>query len=81
MNVGVEVRKVDSQGRVILPSEWRRSEVGEDGEVYIVYRSGYLKIIPKRRPNLTEYFDSIDLGVEALGDWDEFERKLREEIT
>ncbi|MEM2686618.1 MAG: AbrB family transcriptional regulator [Candidatus Bathyarchaeia archaeon] len=81
MNVGVEVRKVDSQGRVILPSEWRRSEVGEDGEVYIVCRRGYLKIIPKRRPNLTEYFDSIDLGVEALGDWDEFERKLREEST
>ncbi|MBS7648767.1 MAG: AbrB family transcriptional regulator [Candidatus Bathyarchaeia archaeon] len=79
MNVGVEVRKVDSQGRVILPSDWRKSEVNENGEVYIVSRRGYLKIIPKRRPNLAEYFDSVDLGVDAIGDWKEFERKLREE--
>jgi len=79
VNLGVEVRKVDSQGRVILPSEWRKSEVGEDGEVYIVSRRGYLKIIPKRRPNLIEYFDSVDLGVEAIGDWKDFERKFREE--
>lgn len=81
MEIGVKVKKVDPQGRVILPSGWRKSEVGEDGEVYIVARKGYLKIIPRRLPNLAEYFDSVDLGVEAIGDWSEFERRLHEGIT
>ena len=48
-------------------------------EKFILFRRGYLKIIPKRRPNLIEYFDSVDLGVEAIGDWKDFERKFREE--
>lgn len=77
MKIGVEVRKVDSQGRIILPPDWRMSEVG-GGEVYIVKRKGYLKIIPKRKVDLTEYFDGVDLGVDAIDDWKEFERKIFE---
>ena len=36
MEVGVEVKKVDSQGRLILPADWRESEVGESRELYVV---------------------------------------------
>jgi len=32
------------------------------------------KILPKRKVDLTVHFDKIDLGVEAIGDWKEFER-------
>ena len=39
-------------------------------------RKGYLKIIPKRRVDLTEDFDKVDLGVEAIGSWKEFEKKF-----
>jgi len=74
----VEIRKVDSQWRLILPADWRESEVGESHELYIVKRRGYLKIIPKRRVDLTLNFDKVDLGVEAIGDWKEFEKKLLE---
>jgi len=75
---GVEVKKVDSQGRIILPADWRESEVGSSLELYVVKRKGYLKIIPKRRVDLTANFDKVDLGVEAIGDWKEFEKKLLE---
>jgi bifunctional DNA-binding transcriptional regulator/antitoxin component of YhaV-PrlF toxin-antitoxin module len=75
----VEVRKVDSQGRIMLPSDWRSEETHGEGEVYVLKRKGYLKIIPKKRGDLTTLFDSIDLGVEAIDDWDEFEKTVTEE--
>lgn len=74
----MEIRKVDSQGRIILPADWRETEVGESRELYIVKRRGYLKLIPKRRVDLTRNFDRIDLGVEAIGDWKEFEKRFLE---
>lgn len=76
LETGVEVKKVDSQGRLILPVDWRESEVGESRELYVVKRKGYLKIIPKRRVDLTENFDKVDLGVEAIGSWKEFEKRF-----
>ncbi|MEM2823274.1 MAG: MraZ N-terminal domain-containing protein [Thermofilaceae archaeon] len=81
MKVRVEVRKVDSQGRIVLPADWRESEMGGSREVYVIKGRGYLKIIPKRRIDLTEYFDKVDLGVEAVEDWEEFEGKIHEAST
>lgn len=78
METGVEVKKVDSQGRLILPTDWRESEIGESKELYIIKRKSYLKIIPKRRIDLTENFDKVDLGVETIGNWKEFEKKFHE---
>jgi len=74
----VEVKKVDSQGRVILPADWREAEVGEGRELYIIKRKGYLKIVPKRRVDLTEDFDKADLGVESIGNWKEFQKRFYE---
>ena len=76
MKTGVEVKKVDSQGRVILPADWREAEIGESRELYIIKRKGYLKIVPKRRVDLTENFDNVDLDVEGIGSWKQFEKKL-----
>lgn len=79
LETGVEVKKMDSQGRIILPADWREAEIGENRELYIIKRRGYLKIIPKRRIDLTENFDKIDLGVESIGNWNEFQKKFYEE--
>jgi hypothetical protein len=76
--VEVEIRRVDPQGRLVLQADWRESEVGSGGEVYIVKRKRYLKIIPKIKVDLTENFDKIDLGLEPIGKWRDFERKLYE---
>jgi len=72
---------VDSQGRLILPADWRESEVGENKELYVIKRKGYLKIIPIRPVDLTENFDRIDLGVGSISNWKQFERKFHEEPT
>ena len=76
---GVEVKKVDSQGRLILPVDWRDAEIDESRELYVIKRKGYLKLVPKRRVDLTEYFDKVDLGVKSIGSWSEFEKKISEE--
>lgn len=34
--------------------------------------------MPKRKPDLTKYFDKVDLGVDFIEKWDEFERKFSE---
>jgi bifunctional DNA-binding transcriptional regulator/antitoxin component of YhaV-PrlF toxin-antitoxin module len=71
---GVEIKKVDSQGRLILPADWREAELGETKEVYVIKRKGYLKLVPKRRVDLTKLFDKVDLGVESIEDWSQFEQ-------
>jgi len=76
MEAGVEERKVDPQGRVMLPPDWRREEMAEGRDVYIIKRKGYLKILPKRKADLNGFFDKVDLGVEAIGDWERFERRF-----
>ena len=79
METGVEVKKVDSQGRLILPVDWREAEIGESRELYIIKRKGYLKLVPKRRVDLTEFFDKVDLDVDSIGNWGAFEKRICEE--
>ena len=81
METGVEIKKVDIQGRIILPADWREAEIGESRELYVIKRKGYLKLVPKRRIDLTEFFDKIDLGVDSIGNWSEFEKRISEEAT
>ncbi|MFP3909705.1 MAG: AbrB/MazE/SpoVT family DNA-binding domain-containing protein [Archaeoglobaceae archaeon] len=78
MDYGVKVKKVDKQGRILLPSNWRKEELKDSDEVLLIREKGVLKIIPKKRPDLTKYFDSVDMGVEAIEDWEEFEEKFHE---
>jgi bifunctional DNA-binding transcriptional regulator/antitoxin component of YhaV-PrlF toxin-antitoxin module len=79
VETGVEIKKVDSQGRFILPADWREAEIGESKELYVVKRKGYLKLIPKRRVDLTESFDKVDLGVKSICKWSDFEKEIYEE--
>jgi len=79
LETGVEIKKVDSQGRLILPADWREIELSENKELFIIKRKGYLKLVPKRRIDLTEFFDKADLGVESIGAWRQFEKKFFEE--
>jgi len=78
LEIGVEIRKVDSQGRLILPADWRESQMAGSKEVYIIKRKQPLKILPKRRVNLAAFFDKVDVNVEAIGSWREFEKKFYE---
>jgi len=77
MNTEVEVKAVDSQGRVSLPPDWRRDVLGEDGEVVILRVGDELKIRAHRRRRLSEFFDSVDVDIESdLSDWDSVKKEL-----
>lgn len=76
MIYGIEKKKVDKQGRFVLPSDWRKAELKEAREVYIFKRRGHLKVVPKKKVDLKAFFDKADLGVDAIDDWGEFEKKF-----
>jgi DNA-binding transcriptional regulator/RsmH inhibitor MraZ len=80
MIMEVEVKRVDSQGRVSLPPDWRRDVLGENPEVYVLRDGENLVLKPKRRPDLTAYFDSVTAEVdpEAFRDPHKLRRALLE---
>jgi len=42
---------------------------------FVIKGKGYLKIVPKKKVDLTRFFDTADLGMN-IEDWDEFERRF-----
>ncbi len=78
MPTNVEIRRVDSQGRLVLPRDWRMATLSKTKEVYIITHENYLRVIPKRKANIIELFDKVDLSIGAIDDWKDFERKLAE---
>lgn len=61
-----EIRKVDSQGRIVLPNKWRKKQLKENDEVIIFEEKGILKIVPKKKVDLTKFFDTIELDEELI---------------
>lgn len=79
MKSNTEIRKVDSQGRIVLPHKWREKELKEGNEVLIIEEQGILKIIPKKKIDLTQFFDSLEYEkdvIEKLDNWSDFENTL-----
>jgi len=79
MKSNTEIRKVDSQGRIVLPHKWREKELKEGDEVLIIEEQGILKIIPKKKIDLTQFFDSLEYEndlIEKLDNWADFENTL-----
>lgn len=79
MKSNTEIRKVDSQGRIVLPRKWREKELKEGNEVLIIEEQGILKIIPKKKVDLTQFFDSLEYEnalIEKLDNWTDFENSL-----
>ena len=77
----VEVKRVDSQGRIALPADWRRDELS-DGKEVVIQREGDLLIIKARKkPDLTRLFNSleVDLPPESFKDWKTLKGALLEE--
>ena len=72
LKINTEIRKVDSQGRIVLPLKWREKELKNEDE-------GILRIIPKKKVDLTKFFDSLEFDedlIDKLEDWSDFEKYL-----
>ncbi len=70
----VVVKRIDSQGRILLPKELRK-KLGE--EVILVDLGDRVEILPRGKRDLTRFFDSVE--VEELKEWEELKKELWEE--
>ena len=72
----VEVKTVDTQGRIMLPKIWRDRYLKEKKAV-VSQKGDVIEIRPFTNIDLTKYFDSIEVDLKAdLTDW----HKVREEL-
>ena len=71
--VSVVVRKVDRQGRIVLPKRWRE-KWGD--EVIVVELDDRIEILPKKKPNLEKFFDILEVEVRG----EDIEKELLEEV-
>ncbi len=74
----VTVRKIDAQGRVALPSRWRSRALRNSDEVILIEEDDMLLIRPRRKIDLTKYFDSIKVDVDpgVFADYRKLKRAL-----
>lgn len=68
--VGVESKKVDQYGRIGLPKEWREKEV------FMLDYPDHVKIIQKKKVNLTEFFDVAEIEVVEFADYHKFKEEV-----
>ncbi len=52
--------QIDSQGRIVLPKDWRERW---GNEVLLIEFEDRIEIIPKRKPKLSQFFDIIETDV------------------
>ncbi|EEB74954.1 AbrB/MazE/SpoVT family DNA-binding domain-containing protein [Thermococcus sp. AM4] len=67
----VEVKKIDSQGRLVIPKSWRERW---GNEVILIELDDRIEIIPRKRPRLSRFFDIIDADVKG----EDIEKELLE---
>ena len=70
----VEIKKIDSQGRVVLPISWRRRMKGE--EVMVIEEKAKVEIF-SRDVDLSKYVDSVEVDVDNFEDYHELRKELR----
>ena len=72
----MEVKTVDTQGRIMLPKTWRDRYL-KDKKAIVSQKGDLIEIRPFADIDLTKYFDSIEVDLKAdLSDW----HKVREEL-
>ncbi|MDI3474465.1 MAG: hypothetical protein PWQ79_1929 [Thermococcaceae archaeon] len=70
----VEVKRVDPQGRLVLPKSWREKW---GNEVIVVELEDRIEILPRKKPRLSRFFDILE--VELKGE--DIEKELLKDIN
>ena len=71
------IKKVDFQGRVLLPLEWRKTYLENTNEVIIITKDNRLEIIPGNA-DLSRFIDTIEVEVKEWNDYHKLRKELRE---
>ncbi len=68
----VEVKRIDNQGRIVLPKEWRERW---GSEVILIEFEDRIEILPKRKPKLSQFFDLIEAEIK-----EDVEKEILEDL-
>ena len=63
-----------------LPHKWREKELKDADEVIIIEENGILRIIPKKKIDLTQFFDTLEFDddlIDQLENWSDFEKAVQ----
>jgi len=72
------IKILDKQGRVVLPKSWRE-EYAKNGLVLLRVEGGKIIIEPYDLPDLTKYFNSIEVDLKSdLSNWKAVKGELLE---
>ena len=64
------VALLDDRGRLVLPRDWRE-RYARSGTVVLRVEGDRIVVEPLRLPDLTEFFDSVEVDLKSdLGDWE-----------
>lgn len=70
----VEIKKVDSHGRLSLPVDWRKSL--KKNEVLVVEMDDRVEVL-SRNADLAKYIDSVKIDVKDFEDYHKLKKELR----
>ena len=77
INLEVEIKAVDEQGRIILPKTWREKYL-KNKKAIVSAKGDTIEIKPFSAIDLTEYFDKMDVDLKTdLSDWHKVRKELR----
>ncbi|MCD6373654.1 MAG: AbrB/MazE/SpoVT family DNA-binding domain-containing protein [Thermococcus sp.] len=69
----VEFKKIDPQGRLVLPKSWRERW---GNEVILIELDDRIEIIPRKKPRLSRFFNIIDAEIKGT----DVEKELLESL-
>ncbi len=73
----VEIRSVDSQGRILLPQDWRNRYL-KGKKAIVINKGNIVEIRPFAKSDLTKHFDKVEVDLKAdLSDWHKVSKELR----
>jgi len=73
----VEVKTLDSQGRIVLPKNWRDRYL-KGKKAIVVSKGDLVEIRPFAGADLTKYFDRVEVDLKSdLSDWHKVRKELR----
>lgn len=68
---------MDNQGRILLPKNWRDRYL-KGKKAIVVFKGDIVEIRPFTKPDLTKYFDKVEVDLKLdLSDWHQVRKELR----
>ncbi|USS41079.1 AbrB/MazE/SpoVT family DNA-binding domain-containing protein [Thermococcus aggregans] len=69
----MEIKRIDRQGRVVIPKEWR-DKWGD--EIILIELDDRIEILPRKKPNLSRFFDMVEVEIKG----EDLEKELLEDL-